>query len=323
VAAESAARFPRGWLVPSLRSGEWTIAESAVSVIVVTLNGLPWVERALESVRGHETIVVDHGSIDGTVELVHERFPEARLIQQENRGLGGGSNAGMRLASGEWFLLLNSDAWAVGDAVERLVAFGEAHPDAAVVGPRLLNPNGSLQPSVRGFPTLWRLATEYFFLRKLAPRTRALNAFYGARFAHDQPREAEFVMGAVLLVRREAADTVGLFDEDFFMFSEETDWCYRFRQGGWKVFFTPDADFVHVGGASTKQNWGPMFREQVRGHLRFLVKHHGASEAERARKLLLGSLRLRGLLFSGDRGRTYADAARWLAGSSVQELLAR
>jgi GT2 family glycosyltransferase len=316
-------RVPRGRDVRSLRSGEWTIADSTVSVIVVTLNGLPWVEHALESVRGHETIVVDHGSTDGTLEFVRERFPEARLVQQENSGLGGGSNAGMRVASGEWFLLLNSDAWAVGEAVERLVAFGEGHPEAAVVGPRLLNPDGSLQPSVRGFPTLWRLATEYFFLRKLAPGTRALNAFYGARFAHDQAREAEFVMGAVLLVRREAADTVGLFDEDFFMFSEETDWCYRFRQAGWKVFFTPDAEFVHVGGASTKQNWGPMFREQVRGHLRFLAKHRGAHEAERARKLLLASLRLRGLVFPGDRGRTYADAARWLAGSSVQELLAR
>jgi GT2 family glycosyltransferase len=135
--------------------------------------------------------------------------------------------------------------------------------------------------------------------------------------------EAEFLMGSVLLVRREAADTVGLFDEDFFMFSEETDWCYRFRQAGWKVLFTPDAEFVHVGGASTRQNWSPMFREQVRGHLRFLAKHRGAREAERGRKLLRTSLRLRGLLFPGDRGRTYTETARWLGGSSLEELLAR
>jgi GT2 family glycosyltransferase len=130
-------------------------------------------------------------------------------------------------------------------------------------------------------------------------------------------------MGSVLLVRREAADTVGLFDEDFFMFSEETDWCYRFRQAGWKVLFTPDAEFVHVGGASTGQNWNPMFREQVRGHLRFLAKHHGEREAERGRRLLQVSLRLRGWLFPGDRGRVYAETARWLSGSSVEELLAR
>jgi GT2 family glycosyltransferase len=292
-----------------------------VSVVVVTYNALPWVERALESVRGHETIVVDHGSSDGTVELVRERFPEAKLIQQENKGLGGGSNAGMRVASGDYFLLLNSDAWALEDGVERLVAFAEEHPEAAVVGPRLLNPDGSLQRSVRGDPTLWRLATEYFFLRKLAPRSRALNAFYGAGFDHDEVREAEFVMGSVMLVRREAADTVGLFDEDFFMFSEETDWLYRFRQAGWKVLFTPEAEFVHVGGATTRQNWGPMFREQIRGHVRFLAKHRGPKEAERARRLLLASLRLRGVIFPGRRGRTYKDAARWLAASPMAELL--
>jgi GT2 family glycosyltransferase len=294
---------------------------ASVSVVVVTFNALPWIERALESVRGNETIVVDHGSTDGTLELVRERFPEARLIEQENKGLGGGSNAGMRVASGAYFLLLNSDAWALEDAVERLAAFADEHPEAAVVGPRLLNPDGSLQRSVRGFPSVWRLATEYLFLRKLAPRSRALNSFYGAGFAHDEVREAEFLMGACLLVRREAADTVGLFDEDFFMFSEETDWCYRFRQVGWHVLFTPVAEFVHVGGATTRQNWGPMFREQVRGHLRFLAKHRGPKEAERARRLLLVSLRLRALAFPGDRGRTYKEAARWLAASPTPELL--
>jgi hypothetical protein len=229
----------------------------------------------------------------------------------------------MRVASGDWFLLLNSDAWATEGALERLVAFGEAHPEAAVLGPKLRFPDGRLQRSVRGFPTLWRLATEYLFLRKLAPRTQALNAFYGNGFGYDRPLEAEFLMGSVLLVRREAADTVGLFDEDFFMFSEETDWCYRFRQAGWKVLFTPDAEFVHVGGASTRQNWNPMFREQVRGHLRFLAKHRGAREAERARRLLAAALRLRGRLFPGDRGRSYAETSRWLRGSSVEELLAR
>jgi GT2 family glycosyltransferase len=274
-------------------------------------------------VRGCETIVVDHGSTDGTLELVRERFPEARLLQQENKGLGGGSNAGMRVASGDYYLLLNSDAWALGSSVEKLTAFADSRPDAAVVGPKLLNPDGTLQRTVRGFPTLWRLTTEYFFLRKLAPHTRALNAFYGARFAHDEVREAEFLMGACLLVRRQAADTVGLFDEDFFMFSEETDWLYRFREAGWKVLFYPGAEFVHVGGATTSQNWGPMYREQLRGHLRFLAKHHGRREAERARRLLLASMRLRSVLFRGERRKTSNEAARWLARSSLPQLLER
>jgi len=293
-----------------------------VSVVVVTYNALPWIERCLESVRAHETIVVDHGSTDGTLELVRRRFPQVRLIEEGNTGLGAGSNTGMRVASGDYFLLLNSDAWSVGDGVERLAAFAEEHPEAAIVGPKLLNPDGSLQRSVRGFPTLWRLSTEYFFLRKLGPRTRALNAFYASRFRHDEVREAEFLMGACLLVRREAADTVGLFDEDFFMFSEETDWCYRFRQAGWKVLFFPGAEIVHVGGATTSQNWGPMYREQLRGHLRFLAKHRGPREAERARQLLLASMRLRSVTFLGERRHTYREAARWLGSARAGELLA-
>src|SRR3954452_12643822 len=111
-----------------------------VSAVVVTYNGMPWIEQCLESVRGVETVVVDKGSTDGMLELVRERFPGATLVEQANVGMGGGNNAGMRAAHGGWFLLLNSDAWVLGDGIERLVAFAEAHPEAAVVAPRLRNP---------------------------------------------------------------------------------------------------------------------------------------------------------------------------------------
>jgi GT2 family glycosyltransferase len=241
-----------------------------------------------------------------------------RLLEQGNVGMGGGNNAGMRVASGRYVLLLNSDAWVTGDAVERLVAFADAHPDAAVVGPRLRNPDGTLQRSVRGFPTLWRLATEYLFLRKLAPRSNALNAFYGGGFAHDRASEVEWLYGPCLLVRAEAVAEVGPFDEDFFMFSEETDWCYRFRKAGWKVYFFPGAEVVHVGGAS---HGGRLYRENLRSHLRFFAKHHGLRRAERARRLLILSLRLRGLVFRGERGREYREAARWLASAPLPALL--
>ena len=294
-----------------------------VSTIVVTYNALPWVEKALESARETELIVVDHGSTDGTLEVVRERFPEATLVEQENKGFGAGNNAGMRVASGRWFLLLNSDAWLEPGALDALVEFADAHPDAAVVGPRLLNPDRTLQRSVRGFPTVWRIATEYLFLRKLAPRSRALNAFYAGGFDHDEPREVDFLMGSVLLVRREAVEAVGGFDERYFMFSEETDWCYRFRQAGWKTWFFPGAEAVHVGGATTTHNWGPMFREQVRGHLRFLADHRGEREAERARKLMLVALTARGRLFRGERGAAYGSAARWLASGRTPQLLER
>jgi N-acetylglucosaminyl-diphospho-decaprenol L-rhamnosyltransferase len=215
-------------------------------------------------------------------------------------------------------LILNADAWLEADALARLVAFADAHPRAAIVGPRLLNPDGTLQRSVRGFPTLWRLATEYFFLRKLAPRSGALNSFYGGGFDHDEVREVDFVMGACMLVRREAIEEVGLLDENYFLFSEETDWCFRFRQAGWQVLFFPGAECVHVGGAS---HGGRLYRENLRGQLLFFWKHRGPREAEQARRLLLAALRVRGVLFRGDRGRLYRDAARWLGSGSAEELL--
>ncbi|HZQ02948.1 MAG TPA: glycosyltransferase family 2 protein [Gaiellaceae bacterium] len=292
--------------------------EGDVCVIVVSFNALPWLERCLESVAGVETIVVDHGSTDGSVELVRSRFPGVRLVAQANRGMGAGNNLGMRIADSRYFFLLNSDAWVVGDAVARLVAFADAHPDTAVVGPRLLNPDRTLQRSVRGFPTVWRLATEYLFLRKLAPRTRLLNPLYVGGFAHDEAREVDWLSGAALLVRREAADAVGLFDEAFFMFGEEADWMYRFHEAGWRVRFTPEAEVVHVGGAS---HGGRLYVENLRGHLRFLAKHRGEREAERARRLLLFALRLRSLLFRGERRATYREGARYLASADVHSLL--
>ena len=283
-----------------------------LEAVVVTYNGLPHVKRTLESLEGYDTVVVDHGSKDGTVELVRERFPAVRRVEQENRGLAAGWNRGVRETSAPFVLVLNADAWLVEDAAERLLAFAKEHPRAGFVAPRLLNPDGSLQPSVRAFPTPWRLATEYLFLRKLAPRSRALNAFYGAGFRHDEVREIDFAKAAGFLLRREAFDEVGPFDEDFFLFSEETDWCYRLCEAGWRSYFYPGAEIVHVGGASWRAESATLFTEQVRGHLRFVAKHHGQKTAARARRVLLAGLRLRSLLFRGERGAVYRNAADWL-----------
>ena len=293
-----------------------------VSAIVVTYNAAPWIERSLDSLRGTEAevIVVDNGSTDGTLELVREKFPEARLLEEENRGFGAGNNAGMRVASGRYFLLLNPDAWLTDGALEHLVAFADEHPEAAVVGPRLLNPDGSLQRSVRGYPD--SVADRHRVLLPAQARAAArsaLNAFFGANFDHESVREAEYLFGACLLVRREAVDSVGGFDEDFFLMSEEVDWCYRFRQAGWKVLFYPGARGRSTSSAprSTRRS----SRRIVRGHLQFLRKHRGARVAERARRVMLWGLRFRGLLFRGERGRAYRDTARWLGSGKTATLL--
>jgi len=131
-------------------------------------------------------------------------------------------------------------------------------------------------------------------------------------------READWLFGPALLVRREAADAVGLFDESFFMFSEETDWLYRFRRAGWRTVFVPEAEVVHVGGAS---HGGRLYVENLRGILRFLAKHRGVREAERARRLLLAAVRLRAVAFRGERGAMYREGARFLASGDVRSLL--
>jgi GT2 family glycosyltransferase len=289
-----------------------------VAVVVVTYDALPWIEPCLASVERYETVVVDNGSTDGTLDLVRDRFPRARVLERENRGLAAGWNAAIAATSGRYVLLLNADAWALRDAVERLVSFADAHPRAALVAPRLVNLDGSLQRSVRGFPTLWRLATEYLFLRKLAPRTSLLNGFYAGGFAHDEPRRIDWAMGAVLLVRREAVEEVGPADESFFLFSEETDWSYRFAAAGWEVWFDPGAEFAHVGGAS---HGGRLYVENLRSQLRFLAKHRGPETAERARRLLLAGTRLRALVFPRERAAGYREAARWLASGNATSLL--
>jgi N-acetylglucosaminyl-diphospho-decaprenol L-rhamnosyltransferase len=293
---------------------------SSVAAVVVTYDALPWIEQCLDSLAGVETVVVDNGSTDGTVAFVREQYPEVRLVESENRGLGAGWNLGLRETTSAYALLLNADAWLVAGALDRLIAFADTRLRAAVVGPRLLNPDGTLQRSVRGYPTVWRLATEYFFLRKLAPGSSVLNAFYGGGFDHDEIREVEVVMGACMLVRRAAVEEVGYCDEDYFLFSEETDWCFRFREAGWEVVFFPGAECIHVRGASHS---GRLYRENLRGHLLFLTKHRGPKVAERARRLLLASLRLRGLLFRGDRGRAYRDGAAWLASGDAATLVRR
>jgi N-acetylglucosaminyl-diphospho-decaprenol L-rhamnosyltransferase len=237
------------------------------------------------------------------------------VIEQENKGMGGGNNTGMRAAGGRYFFLLNSDAWVRGDGLDRLVALADDHPESAVVGPKLLNTDGTLQRSARGEPTLWGLATEYLFIRKLAPGTRLLNPLYRGDFRHDETAEVDWLYGPALLVRREAADAVGLFDEDFFMFSEEADWLTRFRRAGWSVLFFPEAEVVHVGGAS---HGGKLYVENLRGQLRFFAKHRGLREAERARRLLLWSLRLRALFMRRDE---YREGVRFLSSGNARSLL--
>ena len=299
----------------------WGMAEAdRVGVVVTTYDALPWLEDALRSVAGLPVVVVDNGSADGTPAFVRERFPEVRVVEQPNLGLAAGWNRGIAELGDavEHVLVLNADAWLLPGALDELVAASVRHPRAAAVVPRLENPDGSLQRSVRGFPTPWRIATEYLYLRKLAPGSRAVNAFYGAGFGHDVEQEVEWAMGACLLVRRSAFVEVGPFDERYFLFSEEVDWYRRAADRGWTCVFVPTARCAHVGGAS---HGGRLFRENVRGHLRYLDAHEGRRAAERGRRVMWAGVAIRALMARGARRDALHETARWLRSGDAGHLL--
>jgi N-acetylglucosaminyl-diphospho-decaprenol L-rhamnosyltransferase len=296
-----------------------------VSVVIVSYESRELLARCLEALAvdaaraaSTEIIVVDQASRDGTAAWLAAEHPGVKLVALgENVGFGAGNNRGAERARGRWLLLLNNDAFVRPGAIDELVRFAEGRPEIGAAGPRLLWPDGRLQRSCRRFPTVFRLATEFLYLRKLAPRSRILNGFYYGEFAHDEPSRVEWVTGACVLVRRELFERLHGFDEAFFLYSEEIDLLYRAAQAGAETWYDPAAEVVHVWGASAGRASALTLEEQARSHVRYLCKHASSATARRARLVLLAGLRLR-----ARRSPAYRDAARWLAARPVDELVA-
>lgn len=273
--------------------------EPRVSIVIVSWNTREMLLAALRSLlpaRGFvaDVIVVDNASQDSSADAVVRSFPEVRVIRNPvNLGFAGGVNVGLRAARERYVLLLNPDARVVGDAIPRLLEYAEAHPEAGVIGARILNPDGSDQECAFRFPSLLNLLLSASWLYALFPGSPFWNR---ERYGGSDPGVAaavDFVCGAAFLIRRELLQRIGAFDEEYFMYSEEMDFCYRARQAGWQVHYAPAARVVHEGGGSSRQNSLRMFVEMRRSLLRFHRKHYGPLRAECARMLLAFSLLLR------------------------------
>jgi len=236
-----------------------------------------------------EVIVVDNDSTDGSVEMVRAEFPSVHLIANaQNRGFPAANNQGIAVARGRYVFLLNCDAEVVGDALATMVAFADAHPDVGVVGPQLLYPDGSVQSSRRRFPTLLTAFFESTWIQSCAPR-RLLERYYVLDRPDDMTQDVDWVKGAALLARREAIEQVGPMDEGFFMYSEELDWCRRFREAGWRVVYLPTAQVIHHEGKSSEQVVAAKHIYFQSSKVRYFRKHHGAVAAEVLRLFLLGN----------------------------------
>ena len=271
-----------------------------VSVVVVSWNTrdlllgcLASLPDAVGDLRA-DIWVVDNHSTDGSVEAVRARYPGARVIANDrNAGYAAAGNLGIAASDGRYVLLLNADTLVCRGAIERLVRFADACPAAGIVGPLLLDPDGSFQASFADFPTL---ASECLSASGLGRRLFHRNyPTYGPRRSRAA-RPADVVAGACALVRRTALLEVGPLDEGYGMYSEEIDWCWRMWQAGWQVWYVPGARVVHFGGRSTSQRPVAMARALYRAKVRFFRKRYGHLSATILRAMLVGIRRARWLV---------------------------
>lgn len=257
-----------------------------VSIVITNYNTRQLLLECLASIplavggAQAEVIVVDNGSVDGSVEAVQDAFPSVRLLANKtNAGFVRGNNQGFAMAKGRYVLMLNSDAFPRAGAIEQLLAFGDAHASVGIVGARLVFPDNSPQNSWADFPTLLSDMTG----RNLQRHTRPLPS------SGWNALQVDWVNGAAMLCRKSMLDALGGLDEKIFMYSEETDLCYRAHKAGWQVVHLTDAVVVHLGGASSSSHDIRKLKLLYGGKLYFSRKHYGRLRTLLLRLALIGA----------------------------------
>ncbi len=238
---------------------------------------------SLDSVRGEgnfEVVVIENNSADGSGDMVLREFPIVRLLQQyKNLGFTGGNNLGIAERRGRHALLLNSDTIVHPGAIKALLAAEKEHPEIGILGPKLLNPDGSLQFSCRRFPNPVAALFRNTPLGRLFPKNRFTRDYLMTDWDHSVPREVDWVSGAALLIREEALEKVGGLDPDFFMFCEDIDLCWRAKDAGFPTWYFPSAVISHKIGSSTSKAPNRMIFRFHRSMLLFYRKHQLRSVA--------------------------------------------
>ena len=261
-----------------------------ISIIIVSWNTAWFLENCLASILANpptspfENWVVDNASTDDSPRMVHEKFPQVHLIEnRENVGFARANNQAIQRCTGKYILLLNPDTLVASGALQALVDFLDKHPEAGAAGARILNSDGSLQISSHPRPTLSRELWRLFHLDALSPY-----AMYPVtKWETNHPQEVDVLGGACLLLRKEVLAEVGFLDEDYFIYSEEVDLCYRIQRAGWRLFWVPQAEVVHFGGQSTQQAPTEMFLNLYHGKIKYFRKHYGWSAAQIYKLILM------------------------------------
>jgi N-acetylglucosaminyl-diphospho-decaprenol L-rhamnosyltransferase len=248
---------------------------SDLSIALVNWNNHDYLQQCLESIEAAELtldceiVVADNGSTDGSQEMLARRFPNVRVIQNEaNVGVARGNNQCIRATSGRYIYILNNDTIVNRASVETLVHFLDAHPEAGAAGGDLLNPDGTLQSSFCHFPTLWE---EFLLVSHLGRRLNPHFPSHNGRW--KTVRQVDWISSASIVVRREAIEAIGLIDETYFIYSDETDWQFRLRKVGWKVYYVPGVATIHFGGGSFPPG-SRRYTLVYRGRMLFARKHY-------------------------------------------------
>jgi GT2 family glycosyltransferase len=303
-----------------------------LSVIIVSYNTRQLLIDCLHTVcacageANVEVFVVDNASSDGSAEQVEHDFPEVRVIRNSlNAGFAAANNLALREAAGRYLMLLNSDTLVHTNAFRELVAFMDAHPRVGYCGPKLLNDDGTHQPSARRFPTILSRAFSMTGMSLRRPESRHCIDLHLAR-GSDEPFQMDWVTGACLVVRREVYEAVGPMDEHYFLYFEETDWCQKMVSAGWEGWYVPAAIVTHLGGRSVEHenDTRPFFGNHpvhwVRSARRYRRRHFrlaGMVVAELLEVILYGLIWLRHVWRSNEQSRTKARTA----GAAVRYML--
>ncbi len=253
-------------------------APARVSVVIVSYNTRKLIRRCLESLRAFppriafDVLVVDNASQDGSVDMLRAEFPWARVLaNKRNLGYSSAVNLGIEHTTGDYVLVLNPDIVVREQALDRMVEFMDANPDAGISAAKLLNTDGSLQHTCRGFYTPSTLLMRRTPLGKLFPNHPVIRRHLMLDYDHASPRAVDWVIGACMMVRRTAADIVGGMDERFFLYFEDVDWCFRMSRQGWKVWYLPGAEMVHE---HRRESAKPKLSRSFWAHLGSLLRYY-------------------------------------------------
>ena len=240
----------------------------------------------------YEVFIVDNASTDGSIEMVKKLFPKTRLIEnKQNLGFAAANNQAIKQSKGSYVLLLNSDVQVSPDTFDTMLQFMDNNPTVAISGCRVERSDGSLDKACRrSFPTPWVSFTRFSGLQFLAPKSRVFARYNLTYLPEDETYEVDSVMGAFFMIRREVVNQVGLLDEDYFMYGEDIDWCYRVKAAGYKVMYVPITKVIHYKGSSSKKSSKRSLYEFHRAMQIFYDKHYRKKYSALARLIVIGGI---------------------------------